>query len=736
MKKILVVCLVAILSVGFGIFRASADSETKEQNVSQGNYNISIEGYDNPIISSGKVSLKTTLSADADTIIDDGELLSVVIPAEIYHSGDLTKINSDAFTYDHVERVGKNIIVYVKPDPAFNEGSAWSASFTISFQAPIIRDGTQISPEQTFEAHYRGKTAATTLKVVPKEDGTPTLFQKWWKGSFDKDGLALLNTNGSTYNIFHLALNILVNSELNHVVVTDQVPPGLEIDPDAVPTKGIEATDASSVDGVRIIAYGEDGSRKYVTAQYKDAIKVDAATQKITFTREHLEATEMLLIEYKVRVTEALDRYTNTAQLVSDEATRTSTVNMRLDDDGNFNKVLRKSVDEVLINETDEDLEYTLELNAITGTIQAGQVIMDELDERLQFVSVSDDQAGLFEVTEQNNQVKITTKRDIPIGQSGKVTFIVNPLGVEIGGIVKNTAQMVLNNVGYHSNTVSTTKYSGKLIVTKQDSENSEIKISNTEFEVQDAQGNVVKTGVTDKNGELIITGLAPGPYKLVETRAARGYKFSGIVVDFTIRADSMEPVYLVVENDPIPASAITLVKVDEETGAGLAGAVFELTAEENNASVQGTTDKAGELTFDKLLPGKYILKEVIAPTGYILDETEYPIEISEMGGEQVSLEVTNKREQREIPVIEKPDPVTEVPNPVTEVPNPIVVKPQPAESHTPNPAKPQLPAKIERQVVQNRAELPKTGDQGSPMGILLAGLGMCLAGVVLIRRR
>ncbi|HEL0564016.1 fibrinogen-binding adhesin SdrG C-terminal domain-containing protein [Streptococcus equi subsp. zooepidemicus] len=75
----------------------------------------------------------------------------------------------------------------------------------------------------------------------------------------------------------------------------------------------------------------------------------------------------------------------------------------------------------------------------------------------------------------------------------------------------------------------------------------------------------------------------------------------------------------------------IKVVKRDELTGQPLANAKFQLKASDG-ALYHGTTNEKGELIFDKLPYGQYVLTETEAPPGYMLDPIPHDINITEVG--------------------------------------------------------------------------------------------------------
>ncbi|WAO22915.1 MULTISPECIES: MSCRAMM family protein [Listeriaceae] len=747
MKK-WIYCLMMLVLFINTIFMAAVNASAVTTNNgvrATGNFNIDLRVYDAPIISSGKVNLRVTLSADADTVHDDGELISVVIPREVYNAGTLTNINSTAFTIDHVDKspasMPDSIIVYVKPVSSFNVGAAWSASFTISFQAPIIRTNTTLQADQKFTASYRGKTDTEIVPISMQPIGTPVPFEKWWKGTVDKNGIALVHASDSSFNTVHLAMNVQTHLNLHDVVVTDEVPQGLEIDPHAPVTKGIDATDSSSVDGIRIILTHPDGSREYVTAQYADKINYDPVTQQLTFSVDQLDPDEMLLVEYKVKVTHVYEQYKGPAKMTSQEVTKTASLTYRLDGDENFNKVLKKTVDETVITAKNPTIHYSLELGAITGTIKAGQTFTDKLDSRLDYSGIISDDSGAFDIVEQNNELTIVVKKDIPIGSSATAKFSVDATRLAIGDSVHNTGAILLNGEYYDSNTVTTKKIRGDILITKQDAADSTQKLADTVFELQNPNGDVVDTGVTNANGEWLIEGLVPGDYQLVETNASQGYALDSTPIPVTITNNSLSTLNITVENKKIAPSTLEVTKVDKDTGVFLADATFRLESPDGTF-VEGKTDINGKLYFIGLLPGKYLLEETAAPINYLLDPTIHEVDVVSEGS-NIQLTVENSAIPVIPPIFNDPidpvepndpsnpdDPAKTPENSVTtpekpvKTPNkPISPISQKAPSIVPI-SKSNISVKQEKIAQKaNDSKLPKTGDHSSLVWVILGSL-------------
>ncbi|MBA3925017.1 MSCRAMM family protein [Listeria rustica] len=647
MKKFIYVMAIILIasSVLLGA-TTKADTSVTKVGATNGKFKLSMQVHDNPIVSSGKVTMNFTLDASADAIVDENGLIEVSIPKEIYSAGNLTELNSDAFTYDHTDKTTDptHILIYVKPDASFNVGKAWSASFSISFQAVLMRADTTVASDQLFKATYAGQEVSQTLQIKPQQIGTPTLFEKWWHSSVDKDGINLLDPVESQYNTFQLALNMYKNAELNNVTITDKMPDGLQVDPNPALTSGIDAADKSTVDGIRIISYDANGNRTYVTSKYANNIHFDATSQTLNVHFDHIEKDEMLLIEYKVGVTHIYDTYLNTATMTSDEFTKSSSSTLRIDGDANFNKVLKKEVDKKIVTVNDKNLQYSLTLNAITGTIKAGQTFVDTLDNRLAYKNLVDDAEGTFDIQEKNNELTITVRKDIPIGEGKTLVFAVDPSKLAVGDTVPNKASIMLRGEYYDSNVVQTKKISGEVVLNKVDKDDATNVLSGAVFKLTNSDGKTLYTGATNVDGKLALHGLAPGNYELVETQAPNGYKLDATPIPFTVTESSYQTIALWAKNEKLIRGKLVVQKVDEETGAKLSGAEFQLVSNEDSSVVlTGTTDQDGNLIFADLVPGTYTLTENVAPAGYILSDEKKEVTFSGTESQEVAITMPNK---------------------------------------------------------------------------------------------
>ncbi|WP_338148058.1 SpaA isopeptide-forming pilin-related protein [Flintibacter muris] len=239
--------------------------------------------------------------------------------------------------------------------------------------------------------------------------------------------------------------------------------------------------------------------------------------------------------------------------------------------------------------------------------------------------------------------------------------------------IIQSSETIMLADSGEQS--VVTVRFSnapdGILLIRKVCSVNPSVTLQNAEFKVLYADGTVVgdSNGVyrTDENGEIRITGLTPGKSVVVtETRAPAGFILD--TQSQTVQIKEGRTVSLTFKNQP--KGAIIIQKRDSVTGQPLPGAEFRVTTaagcEVGLDGVIGTstltqngiftTDAQGEIKITNLAPGAYILSEIKAPTGYVMDRASTNVVIGQGGDTQT---VIVKNSKAGTLVIDKRDALT-----------------------------------------------------------------------------
>ena len=190
----------------------------------------------------------------------------------------------------------------------------------------------------------------------------------------------------------------------------------------------------------------------------------------------------------------------------------------------------------------------------------------------------------------------------------------------------------------------------GILLVRKVCSVNPSITLQDAEFKITYADGQLIgdSNGIyrTDENGEIRIEGLKPGKSVVVtETKAPDGF-----IIDTQSQAIQIKEgrtVTLTFKNQP--KGQLIIQKRDSVTNQPLSGAEFRVTTaagcEVGLDGVIGTstltqngiftTDGDGEIRLTNLAPGAYVITELKAPAGYVIDQPSTNVVIGANGDTQ-----------------------------------------------------------------------------------------------------
>ena len=175
--------------------------------------------------------------------------------------------------------------------------------------------------------------------------------------------------------------------------------------------------------------------------------------------------------------------------------------------------------------------------------------------------------------------------------------------------------------------TMTNTPEKGGLQITKTDDSGN--PLSGVGFTLYDSSKRTISTKTTDSSGVVSFSDLAPGNYYYAETSALPGYVPDTTQYTVSITTSSLL-VQKTVTNERIPAKgSLKLVKTDEN-GTPIASTGFQLLDSDGNRITSGGTDSSGVLVFSDLPLGNYFYQETFAVPGFALDDTKYPISITE----------------------------------------------------------------------------------------------------------
>ncbi|PFD71846.1 MSCRAMM family protein [Bacillus cereus] len=171
----------------------------------------------------------------------------------------------------------------------------------------------------------------------------------------------------------------------------------------------------------------------------------------------------------------------------------------------------------------------------------------------------------------------------------------------------------------------------GKMKLVKVDMSDKNKQLAGAKFHIEDSKGKVVGELVTDEKGEAISKDLPIGNYNLVEIEAPNGYELLKNKTAIKIEKDVVVEVKIGNRKLPDPTGQIEIEKVDDkDSNLKLKGAVFQVLDKEGKEVSRLTTDEKGKVISNQLALGKYTIKEIKAPNGYMLLRDPIEIEITE----------------------------------------------------------------------------------------------------------
>lgn len=257
-----------------------------------------------------------------------------------------------------------------------------------------------------------------------------------------------------------------------------------------------------------------------------------------------------------------------------------------------------------------------------------------------------------FAVYNKNNFVVATATTDA----DGVAEILGLPVG-EYTFMEQNVPAGYIFSYEQHNFKIDSTSVSGTLtvenektsvLISKENTDGEEL--SGAVFDIFDESGNKVGTYTTDEGGSLEIKGLAPGKYSIVETSAPFGYALNYIEEDgeripetysFQLFESGRVSGTTKIVNKKIIA---TVIKTDTD-GERLSGAEIEVLNEDltpSNAIIEEEED--GIFAISNISPGKYIVKEISAPLGYVCSTDSYSFEVDEFGFMKNSVVIENEK--------------------------------------------------------------------------------------------
>jgi len=255
-----------------------------------------------------------------------------------------------------------------------------------------------------------------------------------------------------------------------------------------------------------------------------------------------------------------------------------------------------------------------------------------------------------------------TASKELETDDSGKVIFNNLELGTyyykeikpKIGYVLNSSCQKVTLTESQANITKEVKNSKNKISILKLNSDTGK-PLAGAKLHIEDSAGKIVVEQWITETKPYIVEGLPVGIYYVVEDGAPNGYELNKEKLKFQIR-QTTENLELKVPNK---LTVVEISKINAVDESELPGATLQILDKDKNiisCTVRKdakTTELLEECTWvsDKnakkvigLLPGKYYLKEIIAPEGYVLNEEMVEFEIKE-DGTAVSVVMKNELE-------------------------------------------------------------------------------------------
>lgn len=580
----------------------------------------------NQIIDQNSVVLYETIIAEDGTVTPDRT--KPLVEGTDYQ---LT-ITTDNVTGEQVltvEFLHKISTAYYMDYRALISSSATGSSDVVSNQVDITGDGSYIIKDDGGKDvtvglnHSGGSAQGTKGKITIKktsEDGTNSLtgahFQLW-----DTTKTILLR-EGDVDENGEITFGNLILGE--YILVETKAPEGYTIPDDLVQGRRIEITAETSAEGavptaitnspnkVLLTKTGENQERlagAEFMLQKRNVLGIwqtQAGGPYVTNSQGILEIDSLAPGHYRLTETKAPANYVIDTKPIEFYVVRNGnnqipTINLSMTDYQGSAQLQKQNEDQ----------------NALSGAIfkvvdSSGNTVKDNL---------TSDSNGLISVNglAPGNYRFVETKA--PNG------YVLNQREYPFTITDRAVGKPATVNVG------SATNYQGSAELIKQD-ENGDA-LSGAVFQVKDSAGNIVQDNLTsNQEGKVTINNLAPGKYKIVETKAPDGYLMNTIEKEFTIVDSAMDkPVTVEVGEFQNYQGSVKIRKVNT-SGEPLSGSEFTLfDSNQESLNITKNSNSDGWIQFDDLAPGVYYLQETKAPllpdgSSYVINPYMIRVEI------------------------------------------------------------------------------------------------------------
>jgi uncharacterized surface anchored protein len=287
-----------------------------------------------------------------------------------------------------------------------------------------------------------------------------------------------------------------------------------------------------------------------------------------------------------------------------------------------------KTADDIAFSITNDKLITTVKMvdKRISGSVVITKYKTNSTNTIANVTFALKDSNGNIIAESTTDENGIATFSNLPVGNyingefASAIVYTLEETKTPTGYIKAPKSNITFDINGEVNNGVITEYYDvyndyTKLKIVKIDADTRE-RLVGAHFALYDSNNNLVAKWEEDDTSIYEITELAPGTYKLVETKVPNGYISMGDIE--VIITETSEVIEVIVENK-FDDYDITVSKINQY-GRPVIGARLEL-RDSNNQVVDAWFSDGETHTIKSLVPGTYTIVETNVPDGYIPSE-------------------------------------------------------------------------------------------------------------------
>lgn len=274
------------------------------------------------------------------------------------------------------------------------------------------------------------------------------------------------------------------------------------------------------------------------------------------------------------------------------------------------------SSSEVSLTITGEETEHI----TVTFYNSDNQVVINKVDENGNPLS-----GAKLRIVNSNGSVveEFTTNNEAhTLDKLSPGTYYVEEIEAPSGYILNKERKSFVIDENITSIQVTVENYKSYIYLGKVDANSGEY-VAGAELKLTSEDGSYSQNFIS--SNEPLKVEVPYGKYTLEEISAPSGYIKTNRKLDIDYNVNSEENFVYTISNIK---GSLTIEKIDSETGESVSGAILEIRNSSGDI-VKTVTTGSVPIVISDLSEGTYKIKEVNAPSGYILDDKEYEVTIN-----------------------------------------------------------------------------------------------------------